>query len=193
MSRKGAATLLHSARTAAAIGRPFNVAVCIHTWSLDIAAEDVARAFGHMRRQRFGRWSSYKPRQTGTPKNGTPSDTSVIEAPNGRHHVHWMLHVAPENRAEFERKLVRWVKAMAGLRPSDSLPAGALHIQDVTNPEGKKLYMAKGINPFYSKPWRIRPVDCGLVHGRRVLTARALGPGVWKPLKAEYRASRRAG
>ena len=168
------------------------MAVCIHTWALSIPAEDVARAFRHMRRQKFGRWSSYRPRRTGTPKNGTPSDTSVIEAPDGRHHIHWMLHIAPENCAEFERKLVRWVKAMAGLKLSDNLPAGALHIQDVTNPEGKKLYMAKGIDPLYGDLWGIRPVDCGLVHGRRILTARALGPVVWKPLKAAYQAGRRA-
>lgn len=192
ISRKGGATLLHSARAAAAIGKPLNVAVCIHTWSLGISAEDVATVFGRMRRQRFGRWSSYKPRRTGTPRNGTPSDTSVIEAPKGRHHVHWMLHIAPENRAEFERKLVRWVKAMARLKPRDNLPAGALHVQDATNPEGKKLYMAKGIDPLYGKLWGIRPVNCGLVHGRRVLTARALGPATWKPLKAAYQSSRRA-
>lgn len=183
--------MLHSPRTAAAIGRPFNVVVCIDTWLLDIDEEEASDVFRRMRRQRFGRWSSYKPRRTGIPKNGTPADTWVFEAPNGHHHVHWMLHVRPENRPEFELKLVKWVKAMAGLDPHDELPEGALHITTPDNPEGKKLYMAKGIDPFYAAPFRIRAVDSGLVYGRRAGTAPSLGPAVWKPLKSAYQARRR--
>ena len=190
ISRKAVTTLLHSPRTAAAIGRPMNTVVCIDMWLLDILAEDASRLFRHMRRQKFGRWSSYKPRSTGLPRNGTPSDTWVIEAPNGRHHVHWMLHVQPANRAEFEAKLVRWVKDMAGLPQHEDLPEGALHIDTATNPEGKKLYMAKGIDPFYARLFRVRPVDSGVVHGKRAGTAPALGPAVWKPLKKAYQAGR---
>ena len=102
-----------------------------------------------------------------------------------------MLHVRSENRAEFQRKLVRWVKAMAGLAGPDELPADALHVTTVTNPEGAKLYMAKGIDPFYGALWGIRSVDCGIVYGRRADTARSLGPAVWKPLKRAYQASKR--
>ena len=96
-----------------------------------------------------------------------------------------MLHVRPENRAEFERKVVRWVEAMA---PScKELPPSALHVTNARNPEGAKLYMAKGIDPFYARLWDIRPVDCGLVHGRRAGTARSLGPAVWKEFKRAYK------
>ena len=76
ISRKAVTSLLHSPRTAAAIGQPLNIVVCIDTWLLEIAPEDASRLFRHMRRQKFGRWSSYKPRGTGIPKNGTPADTS---------------------------------------------------------------------------------------------------------------------
>lgn len=184
--------MLHSPRTAAATGRPFNTVVCISTWVLGIAAEDASRLFRHMRRQRFGRWASYRPRSMETPKNGTPADTWTFEAPDGRHHVHWMLHIRPENRAEFARKLVRWVRAMAGIPPHAELPVDAIHIGRAKNPEGKKLYMAKGIDPFYGPLFRIRPVDCGVVHGRRAGTARSLGPAVWKPLKRAYQMRMRA-
>lgn len=190
ISRKAATTLLHSPRTAAATGRPFNVAVCISTWALGIAAEDASPAFSHLRRQKFGRWSSYKPCGESVSRNGTPADTWEFEAPGGYHHVHWMLHVRPRNRKEFEKKLVRWVKAMAGIARTDELPEGALHITDATNPEGKKLYMAKGIDPLYGKLWGIRPVECGIVYGRRAGTALSLGPGIWKPLKKAYQASK---
>lgn len=187
ISRKAATTLLHSPRTAAATGRPFNVAVCISTSALGIAAEDASRVFRQMRRQKFVRWSSYTPRGHAVPKNGTPADTWEFEAPNGHHHVHWMLHVRAQNRIEFEMKLLKWVKAMAGVAPDANLPEGALHVTTATNPEGKKLYMAKGIDPLYGKLWGIRPVDCGLVHGRRAGTALSLGPAIWKPLKKAYK------
>ncbi|WP_179141570.1 hypothetical protein [Primorskyibacter flagellatus] len=190
ISRKAVTTLLHSPRTAAAIGKPMNTVVCIDLWLLDIAAEDASRLFREMRRQKFGRWSSYKPRHTNSPRNGTPSDTWVIEAPNDRHHVHWMLHVKPEHYTEFKEKLAKWVRCMAGLDQSEALPEGALHICPATNPEGKKLYMAKGIDPFYARMFRIRPVESGVVHGKRAGTAPALGPAVWKPLKKAYMARR---
>ena len=186
ISRKAATTLLHSARTAATIGRPFNVVVCISTWALEIDEEIASDSFRQMRRQKFGRWSSYKPRATGIPKNGCPVDTWEIEAPNGRHHVHWMLNIRPENRAEFERKLVKWVRDMAGLSASEDLPEGAVHVTTVANAEGKKLYMAKGTDPLYARLWGITPVDCGTVYGRRAGTALALGPAVWKPFKRYY-------
>jgi hypothetical protein len=104
-----------------------------------------------------------------------------------------MLYVHSRNRAEFERKLVRWVKAMAGLPDRAELPVGALHMDTAKNPEGAKLYMVKGIDPFYGALWDIRPVDCGMVYERRADTARALGPAVWKPLKRAYQARKRGG
>ncbi len=54
-----------------------------------------------------------------------------------------------------------------------------------------KLYFAKGIDPHLATLWRIRPVDSGLVHGRRVGTSRNLGPAEWQPRKAAYQRSRR--
>ena len=126
------------------------------------------------------------------PRNGPPADTWQIEAPGGRHHVHWMLHVHPKNRKDFEKKLVKWVKAMAGLPANADLPDGSLHIGRVYNAEGKKLYMAKGIDPFYAKIFKVRPVDCGTVFGIRGGTARSLGPSVWKPLKKAYQERQRS-
>lgn len=182
---------MHSPRTAAATGRPFNLAICISTWTLGIAAEDASRVFRHMRRQKFGRWASYKPRGVDKARNGTPADTWEFEAPGGRHHVHWMLHVHPDNVIEFRAKLERWVKVMAGLRLDEHLPDGALHIATITNAEGKKLYMAKGLDPLYAELWGIRAVNCGPVHGRRAGTAPSLGPAVWKPLKKAHQARTR--
>ena len=102
-----------------------------------------------------------------------------------------MLHISPKNRSDFEKKLIKWVKVMAGIPQSDNLPEGALHVATVTNAEGKKLYMAKGIDPHYGKAWGIHPVDCGIVYGNRAGSSRSIGPAVWKPLKRAYRASKR--
>lgn len=186
ISRKAVTTLLHSARTAAAVGRPFNIAICIDTWALGIVAEAADSSFRRMRRQRFARWSTYRPRATGIARNGPPVDTWVWEAPCGRHHVHWLLHVAPARQAEFRSKLLKWVAAMAGLSAGAALPHDAVHIADVINAEGMKLYLAKGVDPHYARLWNIRPVNCGMVIGRRAGSARAVGPSVWKPLKRAY-------
>jgi hypothetical protein len=191
LSRKAATTLLHSPRTAVALGRPFNLVVCISTWALGIEEQQASDRFRQMRRTRFGRWSSRRTARTGAPRNGTPTDTWVFEAPNGRHHVHWMLHIRPKNQDDFEAKLVRWVREMAGLPKGAELPEGALHIAPAPNPEGKKLYMAKGLDPHLASRFRIDPVDSGIIYGRRADTARALGPSVWQPLKAAWRNAQR--
>lgn len=144
-----------------------------------------------MRRLRFVRWSTYSPRGGSEARNGKPADTWQIEAPGGRHHVHWMLHIKPTNRKDFEKKLIKWVKAMAGKKTDEAIPDDAVYVSDLPNPEGMKLYMGKGIDPFYARMFGINPVDCGTVYGVRGGTARSLGPSVWRPLKRAYQASLR--
>lgn len=46
--RKAAATLLHSARTAEAIGRPLNTFVTVNLWQLGLTADDARAALPTM-------------------------------------------------------------------------------------------------------------------------------------------------
>lgn len=181
IGRKAGATLLHAPRTANAIGRPLNTFVTIDFWKLGSDAESLFHDFAALRSEWFQRWSSYRDR------NGPPTYTYVHEAPNENPHTHWLVHVKPENRQEFELKLARWLARRSGL---DALPHGVLHVQDA-RAEGAKLYMAKGLDPRYATLWRIVAEDGGVIAHRRADTSRNLGPTVWQPLKAAYKAERR--
>ena len=189
IKRKAGASLLHSARTADAIGRPLNTFVTVNLWQLGISHEDASAFFQKLREKPFGSWSRYRPRGTLAPRNGSPTHAWVIEAPSGRAHVHWMLHIRPEQADGFAAKLVLWVVRQAGI---ENIPRGALQIKPVRNAEGLKLYFAKGLQPQLAKLWRIVPTDQGIVHGRRVGTSRNIGPAEWRPRKALHQRRRRA-
>lgn len=62
IKRKAAASLLHSARTAKAIGRPFNTFVTISLWHLGFGPDDASQFFRDVRERHFQRWSGYVPR-----------------------------------------------------------------------------------------------------------------------------------
>ncbi|OWU69958.1 hypothetical protein [Phaeobacter sp. 22II1-1F12B] len=188
IKRKAAASLLHSVRTAEAIGRPFNTFVTVSLWHLGLGPEDASRFFREVRERHFQRWSSYVPRGGTAPRNGAPTYAWVIEAPRELAHVHWMLHVRPGQERAFAAVLERWIARRMTLA---TIPEGIIEIARIGNAEGLKLYFAKGIDPHLAKLWRIRPVDSGLVHGRRVGTSRNLGPAEWQPRKAAYQRSRR--
>lgn len=186
--RKAAASLLHSARTAKAIGRPLNTFVTVNLWQLGLTADDASRFFQDVRERHFQRWSSYTPRGGITSRNGPPTYVWVIEAPAARAHVHWMLHIEPGREQAFADMLHRCLSRRTKRTTTD----GSVMIEPVTNAEGLKLYFAKGIDPHLGRLWRIRPVDCGAVAGRRAGTSRNLGPAEWRPRKAAYLRRRKA-
>lgn len=188
IKRKAAASLLHSVRTATAIGRPLNTFVTVSLWRLGLGSEDASRFFRDIRERHFHRWSGYKPRGGAAPRNGPPTYAWVIEAPRALVHVHWMLHVQPGQESAFAAVLERWVQRRMG---TAHVPDGVIKITQIDNPEGLKLYFAKGLDPHLARLWRIRPVESGLVHGRRAGTSRNLGPAEWRPRKAAYQRTRR--
>ncbi|SEB02327.1 hypothetical protein [Rubrimonas cliftonensis] len=188
IKRKAGASLLHSARTAAAIGRPLNTHVTLSFWLMDIGHDAASTAFQALRERHFQRWSRYTPRGQNGASNGPPTYAWVVEAPYGHAHVHWMVHISPGNQERFVAALQKWVaqRITAAL-----IPATAIDVQPITHAEGLKLYLAKGLDPHLARLWRIRPEDAGLVIGRRCGTSRNLGPAEWRPRKAAYLSGRR--
>ncbi|MBL3611185.1 hypothetical protein [Rhodovulum sulfidophilum] len=188
IKRKAGASLLHSVRTAEAIGRPFNTFVTVSLWKLGLTPDDASRFFQELRERHFQRWSSYVPRGDTTPRNGPPTYAWVIEAPRKLAHVHWMVHVRPGQERAFAAVLDRWIVRRTGIA---QVPEGVIEIARIDNAEGLKLYFAKGLDPHLARLWRIHPVESGRVHGRRAGTSRNLGPAEWQPRKAAYQRSRR--
>lgn len=193
IGRKSGASLLHSVRTAQQVwGRPLNYVVVINFWQLDEDADTIFRAFADLREKWFAAWSRTKPRlgrYAGQKRNGTPTYAYVHEATKDLPHTHWMVHVQPGNELEFQCKLTNWLKKRYDLK---ELPPGALHISKVWNPEGLKLYLAKGLDPHFAAMWRIRSEDTGRIAFRRADVSRNLGPQYWRENKARYRSGRRA-
>jgi hypothetical protein len=188
IKRKAAASLLHSARTARALGRPLNTHVTLSLWHLGLSPENASGFFREVRERHFQRWSAYIPRGTMKPRNGDPTYTWVIEAPEGRAHVHWMLHLAAGQKRAFRSALLRWIRRRSG---QTDIPDSVVNIAPVRNAEGLKLYLAKGMDPHLARLWGITHRDQGQVRGRRAGTSRNLGPAEWRPRKAAYQRSRR--
>ncbi|MBO9479751.1 hypothetical protein J7382_19590, partial [Shimia sp. R11_0] len=159
IGRKAGRSLLHSVRTAKAIGRELNTYVTINYWELGSTENSIFWDFAKTRTEWFLRWSRYAPKKGGQ-RNGPPTWTYVHEAPNGLAHTHWIVHVRPENAWRFKAALEKQLKKQFGL---DRLPSGALHIESVYNGEGLKLYLAKGIQPMYGDLWGIRHEDMGRI------------------------------
>lgn len=190
IKRKAGATLLHSARTAAALHRPFNTFVTISLWKLGGDGETVSLFIRELIERHFHRWSIYRPRSEAKPRNGPPTYAWVAEAPNGFAHVHWMLHIQSGREVAFAMALQRWVARRTGAK---IIPEGVIQMKPVIEAEGLKLYFAKGLDPHLARLWRIRPTDCGSVSGVRARVSRNLGPSEWQPRKQAYlRSQRRA-
>lgn len=188
IKRKAGASFLHSARTAAAIGRPLNTHVTLSLWLMNIGHDTASAVFRALRERHFQRWSRYAPRGQQSVRNGPPTYAWVVEAPQGRAHVHWMIHISPGNEERFSAALTNWVAKRTSATP---IPATAIDIKPITHAEGLKLYLAKGLDPYLARLWRIRPEEAGIVMGRRCGTSRNLGPAEWRPRKAAYLQGRR--
>jgi len=128
------------------------------------------------------------PRGRSKQRNGPPTYAWVFEADRELLHLHWMVHINPEQRSCFEGALSKWIKNILGVV---DIPEGALQIKDIYNVEGLKLYMAKGIDPHYGKLWHINSQNMGIVYGPRAGVSRNLGPAEWKPRKKAYKANKR--
>lgn len=188
IGRKAGASILHSARSAAALGRPFNIHVTINFWQLGSTADTIFRDFADLREEWFQRWSAYAPRGSRLPKNGPPTYAYVHEATHGLPHTHWMAHIHPDNVERFAAKLEQRLLRMFGLA---RMPEGALHIGAISNAEGLKLYFVKTLDPRFGRLWNISTENGGRIAHRRADTSRNIGPAFWQRQKAAYRASQR--
>jgi hypothetical protein len=91
--------------------------------------------------------------------------------PDGKRHVHWMVHVPLAFEEEFKALVRERVQKVTG---QDDLES-ALHFQETTNPSRRMKYIAKGVDPFYAAYFHFRRVeDEGVVSGRRIQTSRTL-------------------
>lgn len=184
IGRKAGASILHSVRSAAALGRPLNTFVTINFWQLGSTADTIFRDFADLREKWFQRWSAYQPRSKLFTRNGPPTYAYVHEAARDLPHTHWMVHVHPTN---LERFVVRLEQALLRRFGISHMPEGALHVVRIENAEGLKKYMVKTLDPRFGSLWGIRTENGGRVAVRRADTSRNIGPSFWRKQKARYK------
>ncbi len=181
IKRKPASNLHHATRFAAIIGRPLNQSVAINFAKTSVSEGDVAERFHLLRATRFAPWLRRHPKNK---KGCPPTYVWVLEAAGNQIGAHWAVHIPRGMVREFRRRLPLWIASVAG----EPEGPGVMKARPIYNITGLKRYMLKGVDPAYGALYRVRPVDQGVVVGRRSGFSRNLGPTVRK--EAGYRPQR---
>ena len=83
-----------------------------------------------------------------------------------------MVHVPREHHADFKANLQKWLEDAVG----DVYSEKAIKVKRVTNAEGLKAYLLKGLHPSLAKLFGIRYENQGWVYGRRIGHSKNIGP-----------------
>jgi hypothetical protein len=164
-----AARAFHAVRFANDNGQSLNLMVTIDFSSLGIEDES-ASAFFRDTWARFTRWYSYQ--RTKGRAFGSFDAYAVHEHPEaGPRHVHWVMRVPPNARAEVEDVIRRRIEKTTGL----ACLGKAVHFIDVIKAGGVAKYTLKGIDPYYAEHFHMTAVDQGQIWGRRITISRSIG------------------
>jgi hypothetical protein len=119
-------------------------------------------------RKRVRDWWDYR-RKIGRVE-GPFVDWRVVEAPGGKVHVDWQMHI-PDDLQEEARQAIedRCRKVLGGLSPE------TIKQQVIYNSNGAMRYALEGTEPEYARQIKIDPKDQGQVWGRRAAGAMCLG------------------
>ena len=172
--RRAASRFFKAARHATAHGRAFNLFVTINFTHTACPLIKAAAARTEIC-AKFTRWLKYQSNKSiskGQNGFGPPIYQTVLEAPNDIHHFHWMVHVPNELLELFNKTLKNWVEKVCG----DIIkPDGLIHTAPIKTPMALSRYCMKGIEPYQAHRYYVRPINQGIVYGKRVTISRALG------------------
>ena len=132
-------------RLARAIGLDLNQFVTFNFSQTACAPETADLAFAKLRAS-FGKWAR-RPEKSRRMVSVPPTFVWVIENANDILNAHWIVHVPADRQAEFAANLPRWFEAAVGNVYSEK----AIKIKTVTNAEGLKAYLLKGLHPSVAR------------------------------------------
>lgn len=160
--------VLRAARHSYRTGRTLNWVVTIDFGWPDLGQElQPSRTFRTIRR-RVCAWWDYK-RKKGLVE-GPICDLAVWEAPSGKHHVNWMMHIPEPLRDEAQVVIASRTRKVMGEHPADTL-----HQQAIYNLNGLLPYVVKGTEPGYAEKIGVTPADQGAIWFRRAVPSMSLG------------------
>ncbi len=172
---RSASRFFKGAKHAGEHGRPLNLHVTLnlsHTSATSAQASAAAIAMCG----KFTRWLNHQSKKAlagGNKPFGRPTYEAVVEVPNGLHHVHWLVHVPEALQSLFAAKLPTWLSKVCG---EVARPSGAIHVSPIDTVMALGRYCMKGLDPYHARRYWVRPVDQGVVLGKRVIISRSLGP-----------------
>ena len=188
---RAASRFFKGARHARDHGRPLNLHVTLnlsHTsYPGMLASAAVSDICG-----KFTRWLAYQSEKAikrGEGGYGRPTYEAVIEAPGGIYHVHWLVHVPDDLQELFEKTLPKWFSRVCGPVVK---PTGAIHIGPIDTVMALSRYCMKGVDPSHARRCFVRPINQGVVFGKRVAISRSLGPRAREQEADALRAATRA-
>lgn len=186
---RSASRFFKAAKHAQSHGRPFNRHVTLNLSHTSCSTARASKAAAEIF-AKYTRWLAHQSQKAiacGRPGYGRPTYQAVIEAPNGIHHIHWLVHVPPEVDDLFRAKVPKWLVKVCGPVHKHE---GAIDIGHITTVMALSRYCMKGVDPYQAKRYFVRPVGQGIVTGKRVTISRCLGPVARRREQAEQMAVR---
>ena len=169
ITRRSASNLHHATRYADMIGLPLTQSVSINFSKTECDGDNASARFKTLRANHFAPWLR---RHTRNKIGVAPTYVWVMEAGGRQVGAHWAVHVPKGMIRDFWRRLPGWLAAVAGALEAPT----AIKHRRVRNITGLKRYMLKGMDPVWAPFYRVRPIDQGVIEGRRSGFSRNLGP-----------------
>lgn len=157
----------HAIRYAGESGRPINSHITISFVTLGIDDEEAGPTFRKIQIN-LARWWRYRNQKHGI---GPLIGVYAHANPNGRRHVHWLLHLPEAVRDEFVGALEKQLGKITGLKDLGN----GLHVQRVDTPGSVGKYIFRGIDPAYAAYFHLEAANEGTVSCRRTGTTRVIG------------------
>ena len=176
----------HAVRFASEAGAPMNTHVTVSFIPLEVPDEEAGAVFADLQ-ARVTRWWRDQRQRKGL-QIGPICGFHCHSNPAGSRHVHWVLHVPAEIRAEFANIVANRLRKIIG---RIDLKDG-LHIGPVPTPGTLAKYVLRGVRPDFASYFHLEPANEGLVSGcRRTGVSRAASRAARK--QAGWRRKKRRG
>lgn len=186
INRKPASNLWHSFNHATGTGRDFTLHVTLNFAHTDCPPDEMSRRFRRLLDEKFGPWWRRPSRYLRLGPQGSPAYAWVAEHVNDQPNIHWVVHIPLNRRADFERRLPKWLAAITGGTVGDA----AIKVDPIYNPRGLRFYILKGCDDVFARMAKIEQKPQGLIVGKRSGVSRSLQRTARH--RANYRPGRRA-
>lgn len=153
------------------IRRPLNTHVTINFACTGCNPREAVKAFAKIRQNHFGKWTARLPGRHAHEATGAYAFENVRDGtpfltlePGDDHnvHVHWVIHLPPEYRLQFEERLIKWVgRCCRGILDDKAIMITERPASVMRN------YVLAGCDPRWAEIYRVTAEPQGMIVGGR--------------------------